>query len=81
MVMRIEVQKWGNSAAVRLPAHVLKALGLVLGDHLELSTEGGQIVLARAQPEYKLDDLLAGITKANRHAAVEFGPPVGGEAW
>ena len=79
--MRVEVVKWGNSSAVRLPAAVLKELRIALGDQLDLKTEDGKLVLQRAAREYKLDDLLAGITKKNRHAAVDFGAPVGREAW
>jgi antitoxin MazE len=79
--MQVEVVKWGNSSAVRLPAAALKELNMALGDRLELKTEGGKIVLEPAQREYRLEDLLAGITKLNRHAPVDFGVPVGREAW
>jgi hypothetical protein len=33
-----------------------------------------------ASERFQLNHLLAGVTKANRHAAVDFGPPVGREA-
>lgn len=79
--MQVEVVKWGNSSAVRLPAAALKEVNMALGDRLELKTEGGKIVLEPTQREYRLEDLLAGITKLNRHAAVDFGAPVGREAW
>ena len=32
----MQVYKWGNSLAVRLPATVVKALGLKEGDHVEI---------------------------------------------
>jgi antitoxin MazE len=79
--MQVEVVKWGNSSAVRLPAAALKELNMALGDRLELKTEGGKIVLEPARREYRLEDLLAGITKLNRHAPADFGAPVGREAW
>ena len=31
--------------------------------------------------ELTLDDLIANITPENRHAAIEWGPPVGKEIW
>ncbi|NRF71406.1 AbrB/MazE/SpoVT family DNA-binding domain-containing protein [Aquincola sp. S2] len=78
--MQVEVVKWGNSTAVRLPAAILKVVKVALGDQLELTTtEDGKIVLQPVRHEYRLDDLLAGITKANRHASVDFGAPVGRE--
>ena len=79
--MQVEVVKWGNSSAVRLPAAILKEVHIALGDRLELRAEEGRIVLERAQREYCLEELLAGITKENMHAPVEFGAPMGRETW
>lgn len=79
--MNVEIQKWGNSGAIRLPAAIMKQLNVALGDRLDLKTEDGKIVLVPAAREYQLEDLVAGITEANRHAAVDFGAPVGREAW
>ena len=36
----MQVSKWGNSLAVRLPAVVVKALGLKEGDEIEISIAG-----------------------------------------
>jgi antitoxin MazE len=79
--MQVEVVKWGNSSAVRLPAAVLKEAHIALGDRLELRIEDGRIVLEPAAREYRLDELVAGITKKNRHGEADFGSPVGREAW
>ena len=37
--------------------------------------------LRRAVRKYSLSQLVAGITKKNRHAEVRTGRPVGGEVW
>ena len=37
--------------------------------------------LRRANRKYSLAQLVAGITKKNRHAEVRTGRPVGGEIW
>jgi antitoxin MazE len=79
--MQVEIVKWGNSSAVRLPAAVLKEIQVALGDHLELKTQDGKIVLEPAQRAYRLEDMLAAITKDNRHSTADFGAPVGREAW
>ena len=76
--MQIEIRKWGNSGAVRLPAAIMKQLNVGLGDRLDLKTEDSKIVLVPLHHEYHLDDP---ITNENRHAAVDYGPPVGREAW
>lgn len=79
--MLAEIQKWGNSGAIRLPAAVMKQLNVHLGDRLDLQVEDGKIVLMPAPLEYRLEDLVAGITPENRHAAVDFGGHVGHETW
>lgn len=38
----MQVSKWGNSLAVRLPAAVVDALGLKEGDEIEISIAGKQ---------------------------------------
>lgn len=79
--MQVEIQRWGNSGAIRLPAAIMKQVNVALGDQLDLKTEDGKIVLVPAPHEYRLDDLVGGITKDNRHAPVDFGAAVGREAW
>ena len=77
--MRVEVQKWGNSAAVRVPAPALKDAGIQVGQSLELRVEGGTLVMEPAAES--LDDLLARMTPQNMHALQLEGPAVGAEAW
>lgn len=36
----MQVAKWGNSLAVRLPAGVVEALDLKAGDHIEIHVHG-----------------------------------------
>ena len=79
--MQVEVVKWGNSHAVRLPAAAIKEARWVLGERLELSTVDGKIVLAPSTQTYSLEAMLSGITEKNQHALVDFGAPVGREAW
>lgn len=78
----LEISKWGNSSAVRLPAPLLKQIKAGPGDRLEVTTEGDRLVLKRAPGrEYSLEELLAGMTQENRHDLVDFGAPVGREEW
>jgi len=77
--VRVEVQKWGNSAAVRVPAPALKDAGMQVGQSLELRVEGGKLVLEPATES--LEDLLAKITPQNRHDLALEGPAAGAEVW
>ena len=80
--MRATIKKWGNSAAVRLPASVMQATQLKIDDLVEVREDRSRIVIERVRSgEYELSDLLRGITNKNQHRAVDFGPPVGGESW
>ena len=80
--MRAVVKKWGNSASVRIPAAVMQAANLDLDDPVDVREESGRIIIEPARrKEYGLDELLAGITRENLHGEVDFGGPVGKEAW
>lgn len=56
--MLTRIKKWGNSSGVVIPAAVLKELGLVAGDALDISVEGGALTLKRARPTFTLEELL-----------------------
>ncbi len=80
--MNYYVRKWGNSAAIRIPASALAAAGLKTDDPVDVREENGRIVIEKARPE-KLDiqALIDGITEQNRHEETDWGPPVGKEYW
>ena len=64
--MRVNIAKWGNSAAVRLPKAVMDELKLALGGALDLTVEGQAMKLAAAPAPAKLrslDDMLAEIDR------------------
>ena len=75
------VKKWGNSAAVRIPASVLEAAQVRLDQPVDVREEGGRIVIEPLRPaRYDIDALIAGITDENRHEPVDMGKSVGQEA-
>jgi len=80
--MRVIVKKWGNSASVRIPAGIMEAARLDLDDAVDVREEDGRIVIEPVRPnEYNLTQLLGGITASNLHTEVDFGAPVGKEAF
>ena len=79
--MRSMVKMWGNSAAVRIPASVMKSANLSVDSPVEVLEENGRIVITPVQERVvSLDSLLAGITPDNVHAEIDFGPAKGDEA-
>ena len=76
------VKKWGNSAAVRIPAATLAAAGIEVDDPVEVRGEHGRIVIEKARAvEPTLKKLIEGITSDNLHEPFDWGPPVGKEIW
>lgn len=80
--MEVIVKKWGNSAAVRIPASVMAAAHVALDQPVEVREEQGRIVIEPVRKKtYKLEELLGGITANNQHKLVDSGEPVGKEIW
>ena len=80
--MQTTIQKWGNSLAVRIPKAFVKDAHVAHGTQVDLSVDDGKIVIdPRAEPSYRLEDLLKGVTKRNLHAEVDTGKAVGREVW
>jgi len=81
MPMRSTVKKWGNSAAVRVPASVMEEARLEIDQPVDVRVEQGRVIIEPlATLEFSLDRLLAEITPENLHEEESFGPPVGREA-
>ena len=80
--MRVRVQKWGNSLALRIPQSFARETALDSGAEVDLTLEDGRLIVTPLpEPRYTLDDLLAGITPENLHSETQTGPAVGDEAW
>jgi antitoxin MazE len=78
--MKVEIQKWGNSAAVRLPVPILRDAGIALGQTMELTIEDGKLVLS-PKTDYKLEDLVAAINPENCHPLLLDDGLKGNEVW
>jgi antitoxin MazE len=80
--MKVQVKKWGNSASVRIPAAVMTAAALSLDQAVEIREEGGRIIIEPIKaPAYDLNRLLDRMTPDSFPEDVDYGPPVGREAW
>lgn len=51
MGIKLDIVKWGNSAALRLPATLLSQLGLQVGDSFEVDVAKGVLTLRPAKPK------------------------------
>jgi antitoxin MazE len=66
----MQVAKWGNSLAVRLPQSVVEALGLKEGDQIEIQVAGArQFEIAMAPTRH---ELLARLRKYRGRLPADF---------
>ena len=80
--MQGTIRKWGNSAALRLPAAALSEAGFALEQAVDISVTRGRIVIEpRQKVTYRLEDLLETLTPASAHSDTDTGAPVGQEEW
>lgn len=66
----MQVAKWGNSLAVRLPAAVVEALGLKEGDDVEIHALGAKVIEIGKVPDRRA--LLARLRKYRGRLPKDF---------
>ncbi len=66
----MQVSKWGNSLAVRLPASVTEALGLKEGDDIEIQLAGKGVFEIAKKPGAR--ELLARLRKYRGRLPADF---------
>jgi len=80
--MKALIEPVGQGLGVSLPAAVVAQQQLKAGTELEVSMRDGAIVLSPVlKATSRLEQLVSQITDDNMHELVDWGPPVGGEAW
>ena len=82
--MLTKVQKWGNSQGLRLAKRVLEDAKISVGDPVDVTVRKGAIVVApvrKVRGKYSLRELVARIPKDYRAREVDWGKPMGREAW
>lgn len=80
--MRMQVQKWGNSLALRIPKPFAEDADVREGTVVDLSLSEGKLVVAAARRRKPtLKELLAKVNKRNLHGEVDSGPATGRESW
>lgn len=83
--MELKIQKWGNSAAVRLPALLLKQIHASVGGSLVADVRPEGVLLTLARRKYSLAELVAQCDSkaplSTELDAWDKTEPVGREAW
>ena len=82
--MITKVQKWGNSQGLRLTKQVLEDAGILIGDDVDVTARDGVIVIApvrRVRGKRSLQEVVSRIPENYKGSEMEWGKPVGREAW
>lgn len=80
--MRVQIQKWGNSLALRIPKPFAEEAEVREGTVVDLSlAEGKLVAVPDVKGRYMLKQLLSKVTKDNLHKEASSGGAVGREAW
>ena len=80
--MKLKIQKWGNSLALRIPKALAIEANVESGSTVDLSLSNGELRIKPIEDrEYTLEELLSGITAENIHDEVSMGIPQGKESW
>jgi antitoxin MazE len=82
--MVTKIQKWGNSQGIRLAKRVLEDARISVGDDIDVTTKDGLIILApvkRVRGKRSLQELVSRIPKNYETEELDWGLPVGREAW
>jgi antitoxin MazE len=80
--MRIKIQKWGNSMALRIPKSFADQVSIKLGSSVDLSIQDGKIIIEPLKTEeYDLKLLVDAINEANLHNEYMVDEPRGKEIW
>lgn len=80
--MQLNIAKWGNSLAVRLPSQIAKESRLEEGATVTIEVQkDGTLILTPMRRKFDLADLLARMPDAPKSGEVDWGRPEGDEAW
>lgn len=80
--MRVRVERWGNSLAVKIPKSLAENAKVKERVMVDLTIRQRKIVAIVAQKQkWPLKQLLDKVNNMNRHAEIDFGAPIGRESW
>lgn len=85
--MKVNLAKWGNSAAIRIPKKILEELKLDSSNYENISfvveIKDDKLILRKKQDKSKFELLAEQSTgeKTNPKIEIDWGNPVGKEVW
>jgi antitoxin MazE len=82
--MVTKVQKWGNSQGLRFSKAILDEAKIGVGDEVKVLVRRGRIIVepvSKVRRKLDIKKLVSKIPKNYRAEEIDWGPPLGREAW
>lgn len=82
--MITRVQKWGNSQGLRLSKELLSEVEIMVGDAVDVAVRDGALVVTpvhRVRGGHDLRELVERIPEDYEPGELDWGQPIGREAW
>ena len=80
--MEVKIQKWGNSAGIRIPSSILKSLDLKTNDILNIEQRENKIIISiPKKKKISLEEKFKNYHWENLAKDFSWDDPVGKEIW
>lgn len=80
--MQLNIAKWGNSLALRLPSHIARESRLEEGATVKIEVQkDGALIVTPVRKKFNLAELLSKMPDRSTHVEMDWGKPEGDEAW
>ena len=80
--MEVKIQKWGNSAGIRIPSSILKSLNLKTNDILNIEQKENKIIISiPKKKKISLEERFKNYHGENLAKDFTWDDPVGKEIW
>lgn len=81
-IMEARIQKWGNSAGIRIPSSILKSLNIKMNDILDIAQEDDRIIISiPKKKKISLEDRFKEYHGKNLAKEFSWDENVGKEIW
>lgn len=79
--MHTNVDKWGNSLGLRIPAFLARKLGIKAGSSVEVDLIDDKLMIYKTEEGDTLEELIKGINEDNLHVEYLSDGAKGHEVW
>lgn len=80
-MMKVSVNRWGNSKGIRLPKAVTEALEIEENDSLNIEIKDGAVILSKPKNEITIEEMFKDYKGGSFQAEIQEFEPEDNEKW